>query len=131
MSTPNPIVFTPINKGFSWTLSTTAAGGGALPDGETETGVTIGIRMEGDATHGVGNYQWLYVAPAGATTATLAQIEAQLEITLSVGTNYYANLDQTDALGGDSATSGWEGEIPFSIPQTPATPAAPTAFSVS
>lgn len=131
MSTPNPVVFTPLTKGFSWQLSTTAEGGGALPPGETESGVTIGIRMDGDTAHGPGNYQWLVVVPAGLTTETVAQVNAALTKALSVGTNYWAALDQTDMLNGLPATSPWTAEIPFCIPQTPATPASPTAFSAS
>lgn len=126
-----PTTFTPLVKGFSWTLSTLNVAQAPLPAGETESGVTIGIRMVGDATHSAGNYQWLYVAPAGATTATLAQIQAQLGFTLAEATNYYAALDQTDMLNGSPSTSPWTAEIGFSIPIAVVQPCPPLAFAAN
>jgi len=121
-------VFTPLVKGFSWQLATTAAGGGALPAGETEQGVTIGIRADGDTTHSAGNYQYLVIVPAGQTSETPAQITASITKALPPG-NYWAALDQTDSLGGSPATSAWTAEVPFSIPTVaPATPASPADF---
>lgn len=129
MSTPNPIAFTPLIKGFNWTLSTTGVGGVALPSGQVETGVTIGIRADGDATHAAGNYQYLVVVPAGQTSETPAQITAALNKSLPAG-NYWAAIDQTDMLNGTPSTSAWTAEIPFSIPPTIVQPAPPTGFSV-
>jgi hypothetical protein len=130
LSTPNPITFTPLVKGFNWTLSTTGAGGVALPAGETESGVTIGIRADGDTAHSAGNYQYLVVVPANQTSETPAQITAALNKSLAPG-NYWAAIDQTDILNSASSTSAWTAEIPFSIPQPILQPAPPTAFGVA
>lgn len=133
MSTPNPVTFTPLVKGFSWTLATTAAGGGALPAGEAETGCTIGIRADGDTTHAAGNYQYLVVVPAGAAGETPAQMTAALGKALPPG-NYWGAIDQTDMLNGSPSTSAWSPEVPFSIPTPPpviAQPGSPSAFSVA
>lgn len=128
MSTPNPVTFPALIKGFSWQLSTTGAGGQALPAGEVETGVTIGIRADSDTAHSAGNYQWLVVVPAGQTTETPAQITAALTKSLAPG-NYWAAIDQTDMLNGAPSTSAWTAEIPFSIPVPIVQPAPPTGFS--
>ena len=95
---------------------------------ETEQGVTIGIRADGDTTHSAGNYQYLVIVPAGQTSETPAQITASVAKALPPG-NYWAALDQTDSLGGSPATSAWTAEVPFSIPTVaPATPASPADF---
>lgn len=130
MSTPNPITFTPLLKGFSWTPSTTGAGGAALPAGETQTGSTIGIRADGDATHSPGNYQWLVVVPTAQSSETPSQITAALGKALAPG-NYWAAIDQTDMLNGASSTSDWTAEVPFSIPQPIVKPDKPTGFSAA
>lgn len=133
MSTPNPIVFTPLVKGFAWTPATTAVGGAPLPPGETESGTTIGIRSDGDTTHAVGNYQWLVIVPPTQNSEAPGAITAALGKALAPG-NYWAALDQTDMLNGAPSTSAWTAEIPFSIP-TPvpviAKPNAPTNFSAN
>jgi hypothetical protein len=129
MSTPTPIVFTPLVKGFTWVNSTTS-GGKPLPAGETETGDTIGIRMDQDSTHSPGNYQYTVKVPAGQTLESPAQIATALGKPLPPG-NYWGAIDQTDTLGGTSATSTWSTEVPFSIPATTATPDSPQNFSQS
>lgn len=128
MSTPAPIVFTPLVKGFTWVNSTTA-GGKPLPVGESETGDTIGIRMDQDSTHSPGNYQYTVPVPAGQTLETPAQIATALGKPLPPG-NYWGAIDQTDTEGVmGSATSTWSTEVPFSIPATVATPDDPTLFT--
>lgn len=130
MSTPNPIVFTPLVKGFTWTPSTTGEGGAALPAGEVQSGSTIGIRADGDTAHSAGNYQYLVVVPPGQTSETPAQIAAALNKSLPPG-NYWAAVDQTDMLNGQSATSAWTAEVPFSIPAPIVKPASPTGFGAA
>jgi hypothetical protein len=125
MSTPT--VFTPLVQGLNWTLATTDASGNPLPAGESESGVTIGIRLDGDVTHASGNYQYLVVCPAGSTSFSPAQIAAVLGKPLPPG-NYWAAIDQTDTLDGSPATSAWTAEIPFSIPVPVVAPAPPTNF---
>lgn len=129
MSTPNP-VFTPLVKGFTWQNSTTGEGGAPLPQGEVQSGSTIGIRADGDAAHSAGNYQYLVLVPAGQTSETPAQIATTLNKALPPG-NYWAAMDQTDMLGTDSRTSAWTAEVPFSIPAPIVRPSAPTGFQVS
>lgn len=123
-------VFTPLNVGFSWTPSTTDAAGNPLPTGEAESGATIGIRQDGDATHAAGNYQYLIVASSTATSESIAAINAAIGKTLAPG-NYWAAVDQTDILNGSSSTSAWTAEVPFSIPAVIVKPAAPTNFTVA
>jgi hypothetical protein len=135
MSTPNPAastvtVFPVLKSEFSWTPSTTAAGGQALPPGETQSGSTIGIRLDGDTTHSAGNYQYLIPISGTAMSETLAQLAAFLTKALPAG-NYWGALDQTDILSGSPATSAWTAEVPFSIPAILATPAPPAAFQAS
>lgn len=133
MSTPNPVTFTPLVKGFSWTLATTAAGGNPLPSGEAETGCTIGIRADGDTAHAAGNYQYLAIVPAGAASETPAQLVAALGKNLAPG-NYWAAIDQTDVLNGVQSTGAWSPEVAFSIPTPPPVivqPGSPSAFSAS
>lgn len=129
MSTPAP-VFTPLVKGFTWQNSTTDENGQPLPEGEAQSGSTIGIRADGDGAHSAGNYTWLVVVPAGQTSETPAQIAAALNKSLPPG-NYWAAMDQTDMLNGASMTSKWTAEVPFSIPQPIARPAPPANFQVS
>jgi hypothetical protein len=128
MSTPNPVTFPALVKGFSWTASTTGVGGAALPTGEAESGATIGIRADGDTAHSAGSYQYLIIVPAGQTTETPAQITAALTKALTPG-NYWAAIDQTDMLGTQSSTSAWTAEVPFSIPAPIVQPAPPSGFS--
>lgn len=120
-------VFTPLLKGFSWTPSSTAFDGSALPAGETQSGSTIGIRADGDTTHAAGNYQYLVVVPAGQASETPAAITAALTKALIPG-NYWAAIDQTDMLNGAPSTSAWTAEVAFSIPPAIAQPAPPTGF---
>lgn len=123
-------VFTPLVKGFTWVNSTTDKDGNPLPAGEVQTGSTIGIRVDGDATHSAGNYQYLVIVPAGQTSETPAQIATALNKSLAPG-NYWAAIDQTDMLGTDSKTSAWTAEVPFSIPPVIAQPAPPSGFSAA
>ena len=125
--------FPPLISEFTWAPSTTGGGGQPLPAGEAQTGSTIGIRTATDTTHSAGNYQWL--VPIGGTgmSETLAQLTAFLGAALPAG-NYYAAVDQTDALNGVSATSAWSAEIPFSIPvpvPVIVTPSVPQNFSAA
>lgn len=127
MSTPNPVTFTPLVKGFSFALATTDSVGNPLPAGETESAATIGIRADGDATHSAGNYQYIVVLDAGITSASPADIAAKLGKPLPPG-NYWASVDQTDTLDGVASTSTWTAEVPFSIPQPVVQPGSPTGF---
>lgn len=134
MSTPNPVQFPPLLKGFNWTLSTTGAGGAALPPGETESGVTIGVRLDGDSAHSPGNYQWLVPLGAGITSETAAELEAalaKLSNPPQPGANCWGAIDQTDMLNGSPSTSAWTAEVPFSIPFPIVQPAPPTGFTAS
>jgi hypothetical protein len=130
MSTPTPIVFTTLIKGFSWTPSTVGEGGVPLPPGETESGTTIGIRADGDAAHSPGNYQYLVIVPPTQNSEAPAAINAALGKNLPPG-NYWAALDQTDMLAGTPSTSAWTPEVPFSIPTPIVKPASPTNFSAA
>lgn len=130
MSTPTPIVFTPLVKGLSFTISTTDTSGNPLPAGETESAATVGIRLDGDATHAAGNYQFVIPVAAGVSTVTPADIAAALGKPLAPG-NYWAAVDQTDTLNGAPATSQWTAEVPFSIPQPVVQPSPPTGFGVA
>jgi hypothetical protein len=121
--------FPPLTAEFTWTPSTTS-GGQPLPPGEVETGSTIGIRADGDTTHGVGNYQWLIPIAGAGMSETLAELTAFLGKALPAG-NYWGAVDQTDTLNGQSATSPWSGEIDFSIPATLMTPDVPTALKAA
>lgn len=121
--------FTPLEKGFTWTPSSTG-GGAALPAGEAPSGFTIGIRLDGDTTHAAGNYAYTVIVPAGQTTETPAQITAALTKALTPG-NYWAALSQTDTLNGASATSAWTAEVPFAIPPVIVTPDQPTGFTAA
>jgi hypothetical protein len=123
-------VFTPLTSEFTWAPSSTTAGGQPLPAGEVQTGSTIGIRADGDTTHSAGNYQWLVLIVGTGMSETAAQLAAALGKSLPIG-NYWAAIDQTDTLNGQSATSAWSAEIPFSMPPTLAQPAIPTAFKVA
>lgn len=130
MSTPNPVVFTPLVKGLSFTISTTDTSGNALPTGETESAATVGIRSDGDATHSAGNYQFIVPVAGGASTVTPADIATALGKPLAPG-NYWAAIDQTDTLNGQQATSSWTAELPFSIPQPVVQPSPPTGFTAA
>lgn len=122
--------FPPLTSEFTWTPSTTTSGGQPLPPGEVQTGSTIGIRADGDTTHSAGNYQWLVLIVGTGMSETAAQLAAALGKALPVG-NYWAAIDQTDTLNGQSATSAWSAEIPFSMPPPIAQPDIPTAFKVA
>lgn len=130
MSTPNPVTFTPLVKGFNFTISTTDTDGNPLPAGEAESAATVGIRSDGDTTHAPGNYQFVIPVAAGASTVTPADIAAALGKPLAPG-NYWAAIDQTDTLNGAQATSSWTPEVPFSIPQPVMQPSPPTGFSAA
>lgn len=131
MSTPNPVVFPPLIKGFSWAPSTAgvAANGSAmpLPTGEVYTSATIGIRADGDASHAAGNYANLVIVPGAATSESVAALTAALQSALPAG-NYWAAVEQTDTLNGVTSTSSWTAEVPFSIPPTIVQPAPPSGF---
>ena len=129
MNSPNP-VFTPLIKGLSFTLSTTDTAGNPLPAGEAESAATIGIRADGDTTHSPGNYQFTVPVAAGVSSVTPADIAAALGKPLAPG-NYWAAVDQTDTLGGVTATSAFTAEVGFSIPQPVVQPSPPTGFSVA
>jgi len=130
MSTPNPVPFPPITKGFNWTPSTTGDGGAAMPAGEAPSGSTVGIRPDGDSTHAAGNYKYL-VAVSGATSQLLITDPQWLAAKIPPG-NYWADVDQTDLLGTQSLTSGWSGkEVAFSIPAPIVRPAPPSGFGVA
>ena len=128
-ATTTATVFTPLTAEFTWTPSTTS-GGQPLPAGEVQTGATIGIRADGDTTHSAGNYQWLVLIVGTGMSETAAQLAAALGKALPVG-NYWAAIDQTDTLNGQSATSAWSPEIPFSMPPTLATPDFPQNFKIA
>jgi hypothetical protein len=129
MTATSATVFPPLTKGFSFTPSTLSAVSTALPAGETEASVTIGIRLDGDTTHSAGNYSFFALVPAGQTTETVSQFMAAIATTLPTG-NYWAAAQQIDTLNGIlSAPSAWTAEDPFSIPPTIVTPAPPAAFS--
>lgn len=124
-------VFTPLITGFSWSPSTTDANGNPLPAGETSSGSTIGIRLDGIGS--AGTYTYLIIVPANASVETLAQVNASIGKALIPG-NYWAAIDQTDTLSGASLTSAWTSEVPFSIPSPAPTivrPASPVGFSVA
>lgn len=127
MSTPNPVTFTPLVKGFRFNLSAVDTAGNALPSGEAESAATIGIRADGDTTHATGNYQYTVELAAGVSSVTPAGITAALGKPLPPG-NYWAAVDQTDTLDGTASTSPWSAEIPFSIPQPVVQPGSPTGF---
>ncbi len=123
-------VFPPLVKGFSFTIATTDTAGNPLPTGEAESAATIGIRLDGDTTHGAGNYQFIVPVPAGVSAVTPDMIAAALGKPLAPG-NYWAAVDQTDSLNGSLATSAFTAEVPFSIPQPVVQPASPTGFTVA
>lgn len=129
MSTPNP-VFTPLVKGLSFALSTTDDNGNPLPEGETESAATIGIRQDGDTAHSAGNYQYTIILDAGVTSVSPADIAVKLGKPLPPG-NYWSAVDQTDTLNGNPATSKWTAEVPFSIPQPVVQPSPPTGFTAA
>lgn len=131
-------VFTPFTKSISWVDSVIGPDGKPLPPGETLTDTIIGIRADGDTSHGLGNYQYTAViaAPASSVTpaslnAAIAQTTGQSSFALPPG-NYWLNGEQTDTLDGVSATSSWGTiEVPFSVPVPIVQPSNPTSFSVS
>ena len=128
-----PQVFPPLTTGFSFTDSSTAFDGSALPAGEAAQSTTIGIRLDGDTTHQLGNYAFLVIVPVPASSESLSALTAALGKALPAG-NYWANAQQTDVVAatGQTATSDWmTTEVPFSIPPQAVRPAAPTALAVS
>lgn len=126
MATTFPI----LTKGFSWTPSTTGGGGQALPSGEVQTGSTVGIRADGDTAHGPGNYKYL-ITTSGAAAQLLITDPAWVAAKIPPG-NYWADVDQTDALNGSPSTSSWTGkESSFSIPQPVVQPDPPTGFTAA
>lgn len=132
MSTPNPITFTPLTKGFSWVNSTTDKDGNPLPTGETQSGATVGIRADGDTAYAYGQYKY-FVTTSGTASQLLITDPKWLAAKIPPG-NYWGAVDQTDMIGTDSKTSGWSQEVPFSIPQPPpviAQPLAPSDFKAA
>jgi len=131
-------VFTPFTKSISWTDSTTDANGNPLPIGETLADTVIGVRADGDAAHGIGNYQYMAIIAAPAASVTPAALNAaigaangQSNFALAPG-NYWLNGQQTDTLDGASATSSWGAtETPFSVPVPIVQPSNPTGFIVA
>src|SRR3569833_3351659 len=104
-------VFLPLFFGFSWFLSSSVVGGGVFPDGETQTGSTIGVRADGDTAHSTGNYSWFVVITGPVNAESTSDFQAKLS--LKPG-NYWAAINQTDMLNGVRAASDWSGEIPLS-----------------
>lgn len=130
MSTPNPVTFPPLTKGFSWTPSTTGDGGAALAPGESQSGSTVGIRADGDTSHSPGNYQYLIIV-TGVAAQLLVGDAPWVNAKIPPG-NYWADVDQTDSLNGATATSKWSGtEAAFSIPQPIVQPSPPTGFTAA
>ncbi len=130
MSTPNPI-FPPLTKGFSWKPSTTDSSGNPLPNGETEASTTVGIRPDGNASFSNGNYQRTIIILGAVNEETLDAFNTALGAALPPG-NYWGNLQQTDTLNGQNATSDWMAtEFTFSIPQPVVKPAPPSNPTVS
>lgn len=131
-------VFTPFTKSISWVDSTVGPDGKPLPPGETLTDTIIGVRADGDASHGLGNYQYTatIAAPAASVTpaslnAAIAASSGQSNFALPPG-NYWLNGEQTDTLDGVSATSGWgPTETPFSVPVPIVQPSNPTGFTIA
>jgi len=119
-----PTTFPPLNQ-ITIVPATTGPGGAPLPSGETEASITLGIRPDGDAAHGPGNYGTLVVVPPGQTTESLAALNAAIGSALAPG-NYWLNGKQTDTYQGANFTSAWGAtEVPFSIPLPGAAPDAP------
>jgi hypothetical protein len=90
------------------------------------------VRLDGDATHSPGNYQWLVPLAAGITSEAAAALEAalaKLPNPPAAGANCWGAIDQTDMLNGAPSTSAWTAEVPFSIPVPIVQPAPPSAFS--
>lgn len=135
MSTPAP-VFTPFLNSLTWVDATTGVGGAALAAGETLADTVIGVRADGDTTHGPGNYPYQITVAAPAASVTRAQFDAALKAAalpspLPPG-NYWLNGQQTDTLDGVNATSSWGAtEVPFSIPVPVVQPSAPGSFVVA
>ena len=126
MSTPAPVTFPPLTKGFSWTPATTGEDGKPLPDGETEASTTVGLRPDGNASFANGNYERTVIILGAVNSETLDALNAALGKALPPG-NYWGNLQQTDTLNGQTATSDWmPEEFTFSIPQPVVKPAPPT-----
>lgn len=131
-------VFTPFTKSISWTDATTDASGNPLPAGETLTNTVIGVRADGDAAHGPGNYQYIATIAAPAASVTPASLNAAIGATSGQSNfalppgNYWLNGEQTDTLSGASAISAWGAtETPFSVPVPVVQPSNPTSFTVS
>lgn len=123
--------FPPLLKQFSWLDATTGVGGAALPPGEVLASTTLGLRPDGNASYSLGNYQYLIVVTAPATTETPAAVNAAINATLAPG-NYWANALQTDTYNGASVPSAWGvAEVPFSVPFPAVVPAAPSGLAVS
>lgn len=122
--------FTPLTKGISWTLSTTGAGGVPLPAGEVPVSTTLGIRPDGNPAYSMGNYQYLVIVLAPATSESLSSLTAAIK-SLPAG-NYWLNGMQTDALGGSQWASAWSNtETPFSISGAMVAPESPTNFKIA
>lgn len=132
MSTPNPIVFTPLTKGFNWVTSTTDTSGKPLPTGESPTSSTVGLRADGDTAHSLGNYKYL-VSGAGDIVQLLVADPAWIAAKVPPG-NYWVAVEETYTLNGATVTTGWSAEIPVSIPIPPPVivqPLAPSNFSAN
>lgn len=129
MSTDNP-GFTPLIDSINWVDSTTAKGGGALPDGEALVSTTLGIRPDGNTSFSAGNYQFTVSIAAPAQKETANDLTTALAKALPPG-NYWLAAKQTDSLSGANADSDWTPEVGFSIPQQAVAPDSPTALSVS
>ena len=124
-------VFPPLTNSITWTNNATDANGQPLPAGEALVSTTLGVRADLDAAHGPGNYQYLVIVPAPASSETVAALAAALGKTLPPG-NYWLNAMQTDALNGVSVSSAWMGaETPFSVPPVAVAPGAPVQLSVA
>jgi hypothetical protein len=134
MSTPAPI-FTPFLNTLSWVDATTGVANAPLAPGEVLQDTVIGVRADGDAAHSLGNYQYQISVNAPASSLTRAAFDAAVAAAygsaLAPG-NYWLNGEQTDVLGGATATSAWGAtEVPFSIPTPIVVPSSPTGFSIA
>lgn len=109
------MAFPPAHTGFSWTVPTTNVDGTPIVAGEI-TGFSLGVRLDGDVSHGPGNYAAFAAAGATATGVTLLA---------AFGTPGLANGNYwlaTQTLSTTNGNSVWSPEVPFSIVPRPNPP---------
>lgn len=104
---------------FSWTPPTTNTDGTPIAAGEI-TGYSVGVRDVAAAGSVAGTYTSFDMAPATATSATIAGLVPALKVPGS-----YAAAVQ--AVG--PVDSAWTAEVTFSL--VAPTPSAPTGFTVA